>query len=116
VAPNAGELAVNTRSMIQIMMALSTYVAVPEDHLKSGRALPALASQTQAAPAAAIEVHSGKQKPPEAFASVFYKDHWFWIDDGDWRTKRAFAFIMFLFTLADTGSPERLPLITIPAQ
>jgi hypothetical protein len=61
-------------------------------------------------------VHSGKQKPPEAFASVFYKDHWFWIDDGDWRTKRAFAFIMFLFTLADTGSPERLPLITIPAQ
>jgi len=24
--------------------------------------------------------------------------------------------VIFLFTLADTGSPEKLPMITIPAQ
>jgi len=38
------------------------------------------------------------------------------VDNGDLRTKRALTVVMFLFTLADTGSPEKLPLITIPAQ
>jgi hypothetical protein len=38
------------------------------------------------------------------------------VDDRDWRTKRAFTAIMFLFTMAETGADERLPLITIPAQ
>ena len=39
-----------------------------------------------------------------------------WVDDRDWRTKRALTAVMFFFTLAETGSPEKLPLITIPAQ
>ncbi len=40
----------------------------------------------------------------------------FWIDDRDWRSKRALTAIMFFLTLADTGSNDKLPLITIPAQ
>ena len=42
---------------------------------------------------------------------VDYRDHWFWIEDRDLKTKRVFA-----FTLADTSDKESLPLITIPAQ
>jgi hypothetical protein len=61
-------------------------------------------------------VHSGKEKPADAYAAVQYRDHWFWVDDGDWKTKRALTAVMFFFTLADTGVAERLPLITIPAQ
>ena len=38
------------------------------------------------------------------------------IDDRDWRTKRALTAVMFFFTLAETGDPGKLPLITIPAQ
>ena len=34
---------------------------------------------------------------------------WFWIDDGDWQTKRALTAVMFFFTLAETGAPEKLP-------
>lgn len=30
--------------------------------------------------------------------------------------QRALTAVMFFFTLADTGSPDKLPLITIPAQ
>ena len=41
---------------------------------------------------------------------------WFWIDDRDLKTKRAFAFMMMFFTLSETGEKENLPLITIPAQ
>ncbi|MCJ7441640.1 MAG: hypothetical protein MUO25_08680 [Thermoanaerobaculaceae bacterium] len=63
-----------------------------------------------------MRIHSGREKPADAYAAVQYLDHWFWVDDGDWKTKRALTAVMFFFTLADTGVAERLPLITIPAQ
>jgi len=47
---------------------------------------------------------------------VRYRDHWFWVDEGDWQTKSALTAVMFLFTLAETAGSDKLPLITIPAQ
>ena len=63
-----------------------------------------------------VRIHSGKDKPSNTFAAVQYLDYWYWIDNSDWRTKRAFTAVMFFFTLAETGGNEKLPLITIPAQ
>jgi hypothetical protein len=37
---------------------------------------------------------------------VHYRDHWLWVDDTNWQTKRAMTAIMFFFTLADTGSKK----------
>ena len=54
--------------------------------------------------------------PADTFAAVFYRGHWFWVDDGDWPTKRALTAVMFFFTLEGTGSTDNLPLVTIPAQ
>ena len=48
--------------------------------------------------------------------AVEYRGHWFWVDDRDLPSKRAFSFIMSMFTLANTGQKENLPLIIIPAQ
>ena len=39
--------------------------------------------------------------------SVYYRNNWFWIDDGDLRSKRAFAQLMQLFTMTDTGGSRR---------
>ena len=110
------ELAVNSRSMLQILGAFSTYVDVPEADVLAHRVMPSFESDTQPDPANAVRIYSGEKKPENAFASVYYRDHWFWVDDGDWKTKRALTAIIFFFTLAETGSAERLPLITIPAQ
>ena len=63
-----------------------------------------------------VRIHCSKSKPADASVSVSYRNQWFWIDDRDLRSKRAFAFMLMLFTLADTGQKESLPLITIPAQ
>jgi hypothetical protein len=63
-----------------------------------------------------VRIRSGKDKPAAAFTAMHYRNYWFWIDDGDWRTKRAIRAIMFFFTLAETGGRDKLPLITIPAQ
>jgi hypothetical protein len=111
------ELAVNSRSMLQIMQAFASFVDVPAAHLMDSSAWPS----PENAPAAegrrqTVQIHSGKNKPASAFAAVRYRDYWFWVDNGDLQTKRALTVVMFFFTLADTGSPEKLPLITIPAQ
>jgi len=110
------ELAVNSRSMLQIMGAFASYVDIPEPHLKDNSAVPAPDSNSPQAAAQKIRIHSGKNRPTAAFAAVRYRGYWFWIDDGDWRTKRALTAVMFFFTLTDSGAQEKLPLITIPAQ
>jgi hypothetical protein len=110
------ELAVNSRSMLQIMGAFASYLDVPEAHLKDHSALPAFENAAPESRRDAVRIHSGKEKPANAFAAVHYHGYWFWIDDGDWQTKRAMTAIMFFFTLAETGDSGKLPLITIPAQ
>jgi hypothetical protein len=113
------ELAVNSRSMLQIMQAFASRVEAPEVHLKEGSAWPSPSIGTAATPQSRdqnVRIHSGKQKPGSTFAAVRYRDHWFWVDNGDLQAKRALTVLVFFFTLADTGSAEKLPLITIPAQ
>jgi hypothetical protein len=107
------ELSVNSRSMLQIMQAFASRVEVPETHLKERSAWPSI-DPTETGQGARI--HSGRQKPEAAFTAVRYRDHWFWVENGDLLTKRALTVVMFFFTLSDTGHEEKLPLITIPAQ
>jgi hypothetical protein len=110
------ELAVHSRSMLQIMGAFSSYLDVPEEHLIGHHAAPAFEHASAEARQDVVRIKSGKDKPEAAFAAVNYRGYWFWIDDGDWQTKRALTAIMFFFTLSGTGGDEKLPLITIPAQ
>jgi hypothetical protein len=108
---------VNSRSMLQIMQAFASHIDVPEAHLKDHSAWPSLENTTTAeGRQQSVRIHTGKDKPAGAFVAVRYRDTWFWVDNGDFQTKRALNVVMFFFTLADTGSVERLPLVTIPAQ
>jgi hypothetical protein len=118
-APTRGadnELSVNSRSMLQIMGAFATYLDVPEEHLQERSAVPAFEHAPPESRQGSVRIHSGREAPTTAFAAVRYRDYWYWIDDGDWQTKRAMTAVMYFFTLADAGSEEKLPLITIPAQ
>jgi hypothetical protein len=38
------------------------------------------------------------------------------VDDSDWLTKRALSVVMYFFPLADPGTPDRLPMVAIPAK
>jgi hypothetical protein len=110
------ELTVNSRSMLQIMAAFASYIDVPAAHLKDQRATPGVTSSGKADDRQPVSIKSSKEKPTDAYAAVHYHDYWFWIDDRDWRSKRALTAIMFFFTLTDTGGDSKAPLITIPAQ
>lgn len=116
-AANDKEIAVITRSIMHIMTTMAAQVEVPADDVAQGRATPGLDAGNESARAyGLVRVHSSKGKPGDASVAVQYRGQWFWIDDRDLRSKRAFAFMLMLFTLADTGSKEPPPLITIPAQ
>lgn len=109
-----GELGVGTRSLWQILGAMAMGIAIPEDH-RERRLVPPLA-EIAVGESALLRVHSGDTEPSDAYVAVAYEDQWFWIANDDWRSKRTFTSILFLFTLADSGGAERLPTITIPAQ
>jgi hypothetical protein len=116
-ASNDKEVAVVTRSLLQQMTTMATQVEAPAQDVQEGRATPgwdAVSASTNAV--RLITIHSSVNKPPDAFAAVNYRAHWFYIDDRDLKSKRVLAFMLMLFTLADTGEKEPLPLITIPAQ
>ncbi|MBN1548564.1 MAG: hypothetical protein JW902_18090 [Syntrophaceae bacterium] len=106
---NDRELAVLTRSLTHIMAMIAAHVTVPAEDIEAGRATPGMAHPK-------LRIGCSDNRPSDAFVAVLYRNRWFWIDDRDLYTKRVFAFMMLLFTLADSGDRENLPLITIPAQ
>ncbi|NTW36584.1 MAG: hypothetical protein HGB17_10705 [Syntrophobacteraceae bacterium] len=62
-----------------------------------------------------IRIHNSRAKEADAFVAVPYHGYWFWIDDRDLLSKRMFSFLMFIFTLVETGGKEGAPIVTIPA-
>ncbi len=118
VAANNQELAIQTRSLLHILTLLAAQVEVPADHIARHLATPGVKEVEGGSETAVslIRILSSKSKPAQPYVTVQYRDNWFWIDDGDLKSKRTFAFMMMLFTLTDSGGKEVMPLITIPAQ
>lgn len=111
-ATNPNELAILSRSMLEVLMEIATGVEVPQVDLDEGRVMPVVV-QTGLEPI--VRIHSGSRAPEDAFVSVKYRGDRFWIDDRDPRSKGMLSFLMILFSLAETGGPSRAPLVTIPA-
>lgn len=114
---NPREIAILTRSILQLMSTIAAQVEVPAQDLTENRVAPGWESLPGVDESERmIRINSSNSRPENAFVAVEYHGHWFWIDDRDLRSKRVFSFMMLLFTLADTGEKEPLPLITIPTQ
>ncbi len=110
------ELAMLTRSMVEIIIELASYVEVPSVHVEEKRVNPTFADAPEDGRSVPplIRIHSSPAKPEEVFVSVPYRGYWFWIDDRDLPSKRMFSFLMFIFTLTETGGKEGAPIVTIP--
>jgi len=115
---NDTELAVQTRSIEELLANMAVQVEVPPEDIERHRAVPGVESGHELPPGVVpmIRVHSAKKKPEDSFVTIYYRKTWFWIDDGDLASKRAFAQLMQLFTMADTESKESSPVLTIPTR
>lgn len=113
-ASGGAQVAMLTRAMYHIMIELAAYVEVPERDVAEQRAVPVLADQVEGKHRL-FRISSTAQQPADAFVAVPYHGHWFSIDDRDLVSKRTFTFLMLLFSLANQGPKEALPMVTIPA-
>lgn len=103
-------LAIQTRSILQIMIAMAGFVDVPaarSSQAYEGYVVPGGEQRP-------FFVHSGLDKPGNSFAAIFYDGYWYWIDPTDLRSKQVFTLMLYLTTLTDTGDGEESPVLTIP--
>lgn len=116
VAANDQEIALLSRSMLEIFQELGTYIEVPEIHAAEKRVPGNFTREADidAGIVPLMRIQSSKDEQSDAFITAHYRDHLFWIDDRDYQSKKLFSFMMFLLTLAETGTPPQAPVLTIP--
>jgi len=111
------EIAISTRSMLQVMLELGVLAQVPEADVASGKATPGSTSAASASAANAplLNIMSGTSLPPEVYVAVPYKGRWFWISDNDVRSKLIFGSVMLLFSISEVGVKSAPAVVTVPA-
>ena len=107
------EIALLTRSMLEILAELATGVDVPATHEEAGWVTQPMPASDPAPPL--ITVRSGPERPQHAFAAIPYQNHWFWIDNADLGSKRTLVVLMFFFSLAEESDTPLAPIVTINA-
>lgn len=108
------EIAMITYSMLQIIIKLATQVEVPPEHAADGRTVPSAYLVEEGGRQQLVRITSSTEEPEDAFVAVRYRDHWYSIDDRDFKSKSVFTFVMILFSLTESGDNTRLPVVTIP--
>lgn len=114
---NDTEIAMLSRSVLQVLVDLASHIDVPAVDLAEGSVygLQRTPEQERMFPPL-VTVRCGPSAPGNAYVSVNYRNQWFWIEDRDRQSKQMFNFIMFLFSLTETGTPQAAPIVTIPAR
>jgi hypothetical protein len=111
------EIAVLSRSMIEILLEIGAGIDVPGADVAGGRTAPSsrVADATNAFDRPLIQIRSGTAAPADPFTAVHYRNVWYWITDDDLNSKRVFTFLLLFFSLAETGVAPAAPVLTIPA-
>ena len=109
------EIALLTRSIIEILSDISSTIEVPAEHVAEKRVAPTMEAEGEGIKGPLIRIHYSKDPLEDAFAAVPYRHGWFWIDDRDYQSKKLFSFLMFVMTLTETGGKEGAPVVTISA-
>jgi hypothetical protein len=111
------EIALHTRSGFQVLIELAVRASVPPEHVAEHRTVEEgpLGGDKEFILPPLVSIHSGQERPSDSFVQVRYRNHWFWVDDRDFSSKRVLSFLMMLLTLSDTGQKIQAPILTIRA-
>lgn len=113
---------IRMRSFYGVLNLLAHAVAVPPTHQADGMALArmapdeTLASLFEERLGEILSIRATKGVPERPFVAVRHHDYWFFIDERDLRSKRAFSLAAELFNLevGDVGGSGGGPLLTLP--
>jgi hypothetical protein len=110
------EVALLSRSMLELMLELGFGIDLPAAHVTEGRVMPGRRQAGDAPYTPLARIRSGAEAPADVYAAVTYKGLWYWIEDNDIASKRTFTFLLILFSLAETGQGPAAPVVTVPSR
>lgn len=113
VPPNDRTIALETRSVLQLMVVLAAHVDVPQREVDEGRVvrLQPWPRDESSGLAPLMQVRRGASAPPDAYASCQYRGQDFWIADTDVHSKQTFTYLTLLLTLGDVDDRSGTPLV-----
>jgi hypothetical protein len=115
IARDDKEIAILTRSILEVLIDMSADIVVPATDVQEKRVSPTFAETAAGEKVRPlIRIQSSLGKPADAFVSIPYRNSYFYIDDRDLMSKKIFSFLMFVFTLVETGEKGVAPIVTIP--
>ena len=109
-------LAVQTRSIAEIMRAAAEAIEVPDEHVKTGVVAP---TSAQGAGGLLLRIHSSRKSPRRPNVALKHRGFWYYVDDTDLASKRTFQDIetLFLAGLSEaTRNQQKAPLLTLPVK
>jgi D-lyxose ketol-isomerase len=101
-----------SRSMMQLMVELGACIDVPEEHLDRGMTFRAPTGPQETR---LMEIRSARLKPGRAFVAIPYQGHWYWIEEGDFRSKRMLSLLMIFLSMTESGGGAGAPVVTVSA-
>ena len=111
------EVSMLSRSILQVMVDVSSSIDVPAADLAEGRVYtPQRTPDQERLFPPLITIRTGSAVPVDAFVSVQYRKQWFWIEDRDRQSKQMLTFLMMLFSLTETSSAQAAPILTVPTR
>ena len=111
------EIAMLTRSILEMLVDLALWIDVPPEHVTSGRVRPRpdMDVMEEFGFEPLIKVQSSTARPESSFVAVRYGGLWYWIDNDDFRSKRTLSFMQLMFSLAESGGGQTAPVVTVQA-
>jgi len=93
----------------------AAYILAPEAHVADGRTRANRITAEEGSSRPLLRVYSSEKKPEDVLVSVRSRNHWFYIDDRDIDSKKAFSFLMIIMQLTAAQQEDRGPAVTIGA-
>jgi hypothetical protein len=113
ISPNDTTIALETRSVLQLMVVLAAHVEVAPEDMEQGRieTLRARPTYDRSGLGPLIDIRRGKKAPTDAFVVCHYRNHDFWIEDTNVKSKRTFSYLTLLLTLGDVDKDAGAQLV-----
>jgi len=122
IYPQPGEtITINMRSFSGVLYFFSHAVEVPEEHLREGLVTTTLTSSGEKfdwneVTDGMLRVHSSVKRPKRAAVAVYYRNHWFYVDDADLNSKSTFSMLYEVAGLIAGNVENAGPVLTLPLQ
>jgi hypothetical protein len=103
------EVALQNRSMGEIMLYASKSVQVPQEHVNAG-----YTTDEGSAMSDLLTILHSKERPQNAAIAVEFNNHWFYIRSDDLNSKLTLVRLNTLFAVTAGTVPGSQPVLTIP--